>query len=922
MEKYLKYDAATLDEMLAACRDYKERQNIRSALRELKGIKLEDNSFVSLSFSSRNVNPPSSSSSVTSSSDIRSRSENETLSKESDVKQAPDLHRSSSTISNGVNGSIDQDKYTNDKDENSNEQPKFRTYLYAGRIGSPNISPKYSKKESRSPRKVHHTPITRVKVLDKSDLVDKSTETEEGDVSVKSDETDKVKDLSNTKRTSKIIRARTVDKVNRFQSTPKPGVEPLINHRNAVDLNTSAIEFSSDLDKVKGSSVLHRPVSVNIAELDCDKTNDNHTSPTSQVSNVITSPRKPRKIVSYRTSAFTPASKLNPVSSTISRARLASAPLFCDSSGTTPVESVRKPKSESDGHIDKFEFSVANNNCDVNDKQDDISESCSVANDSSVESNSIGTKLRAANEQLKKLFNSDITYRASPCAIKVGKEDDSSLVARLRKKLESKRKKDIKSDLEEFSYFTNKMKEKHGKKNMFINGSGTSASENIVLSPVSNDTTINLGENEINEGNNTLISNYTSNKTAVTMEDKNEANLLKKKSALSRRNRVDSEEGNIYRKYRKKPKSEKTEMRTQTLKTVDTSKVESDSVFEDKEVDKSQKKVSKSSSVRRKLPDVPVKQDSDPEDDETIHERTIRLLQERRKERQEKDKIVVGKDITDKNDKSKMSPSVLKKSLEQKLERSDSKRKAYRVRRELQLLNRENELKSGGDESGSDDEVKSINDRSDKYYKDTFTPKCDSRASRVDRKLVQRSKSDTGFIHRRRAVSETDAIIKESNDTVDGKNETNNVLKMYEVEDNLSPVQKINMIGNLMQEEAKLQEMLRMSTNFSEKRKMRGEIRQLRQKRAAIEGTSDQPSTTRLRRSASVTAGPVSKPHHIDITRPESVCERRSENYSSQTSIEELRKQLSETQDYDEKKKIRLALRQLRQQTRGILVIN
>lgn len=787
---------------MAACRDYKERQNIRSALRELKGIKLDDNAFVSLSFSSRNIHPHSSASSVSSSSEIRNCFENEVKPRKVEPKHEPDKFNPSSKILNGVNNNNEAIKSW-EKDENGNEQPKFRTYLYAGRIGSPSVSPRHSKKDQHSPRKVHHTPIARIKVLDKSQLVDKSTETEEGNVNLKSDESETVKEFSNNiRRSNKVIRARAVEKIHRFQSTPKPGIEPGHKDRERLDLNTSAIEFSSDLEKLKGTSVLPRPVSVNISELDHDRTKKIHKSPVSEESNLISSPRKPRKIVSYRTSAFTPASKLNPVSSTVSRARLASAPTFSDNLGNSQEKSFSKHETELSSHtsnnIVKAPIFNANYMCDNDNKLDDVSESSGITNDSSVESNSIGTKLKTANEQLKKLFHSDITYRASPCAIKIEKrEEDSSLVSRLRNKLENKRKKDIKSDLQDFNYFTNKMKEKHGRKTVY---NSTTTNEDIVLSPLSTDTTVRLGENEINEGN-SLISNYTSNKSMVTMEDKNEANLQKKKSALTRRNRVDSDEGNIYRKYRKKPKGDNSLSDI----NIHVSKADAEPVFEEKNVVETPKKVHKTSSVRRKLPEVPVKH-SDPEDDETVHQRTIRLLQERRKERQEK--TTADKDVKiDKGDKSKMSPAVLKKNLEQKLERSDSKRKAYRVRRELQLLNRENELKSGGDQSGSDDEVKSINDRSDKHHRDIYTPKSEIRiTSRSDRRLVQRSKSD--IAHRRRAVSETDAIIRQSNNDMDAESETGSVLKVFEVNDELSPVQKINLIGSLMQEEAKLQEMV------------------------------------------------------------------------------------------------------------------
>ncbi|XP_053375508.1 titin homolog isoform X2 [Mercenaria mercenaria] len=879
MDKYLKIEPASLEEMLAACKDFKERQNIRCALREIKGLKLEGTDIITYSFGSKSVKRLSS--------DTSPRKHQLPLkpsaidNKTYNIKDF-DVNNNGDSKSQGVK-SI---KVHNNTDENENEKPQFRSYLYAGTLSSPKNSLR-GKKDFQSPRKVHTT-ITRINVLDKSELVDKCTETEEGVIDTKARTEIPICGIESQK-IDKHKSFEKKEKIKRYESTPLPKNERKEDDSAVLDI--SAIEFSGELEKVKQISVLHRPVSVSSSSLNSDNTH----SPRTQISPVISSPRKPRKIVSYRTSAFTPATRLNPVSSTITRTKLQSAPPTVDKSSENSVINNSQERTKE----------VKSVTIDTSQELKDIQGLLEDCNDTfvgrSVESKVLQNKNSGTIKQdsAESVDTQEGIYTAKAAEIKRDSSGEN-LVSRLKSKLESKRKRDFKSEIQEFSYFTNKMKEKHGKEN-------NTEDKFIVLSPVKTDPDDQVGVNELNSDVN-VISNYTNNKT-MTMEDNVDDVFFKKKIALSRKNRIDSDEQKHYRKYRKKK--------------TDSVKIPEDPYLHDVVnkglnpneqkrhlTEMSPRKVSKTGSVRRKLPEIPVKRDIEMEDDETVHQRTIRLLQERKKERREK--LTNEKEIVDKVDKSKMNPADLKKTLEQKLERSDSKRKAYRVRRELQLLNRENELKSG---YKSDDDTFSSSDKTDNEINGILTSKvADKYRKEPERILVQRSKSD--IVRRRRAVSETDVLVNEPMKDTDGEERERNVLKMFETEEPLTPIGKIELIGSLMQEEAKLQEMLRKSANFSEKRKMRAEVRQLRQKRMALEGTTDVPPVSALRRSASVTAGVITHATPVFIVAPERKGEKKPDEDTSPSSIEELRKKLSETEDYDEKKKIRLALRQLRQQNR------
>ncbi|XP_060584855.1 muscle M-line assembly protein unc-89-like isoform X3 [Ruditapes philippinarum] len=913
MEKYANYSSSTLEEMLAACKDFKERHHIRSALREIKGLKHDGSDLITYSFGSRTLKNSSSETSPRKHQLLLNQSAKDNRSNDSRTypKKEKDFKISSDAKPLGENAI----KFNNKLDENGIEKPHFRSYLYAGTLNSPrnstsSNSPKNSprgKKDSKSPRKVH-TAITRVKVLDKFELVDKCTETAEGVIDSKAE----TKVLKSVK--DKIKTSDRKERIKRYESTPLPqkerkengeewfksGKEVLNSDKEGPkgdneELDISAIEFSGDLEKVKLTSVLHRPVSVNSSSL-----YGNHSrSPRSPTSPVISSPRKPRKIVSYRTSAFSPTSKLSPVSSTISRARLRSAP---------PISNKSSDSVESNNSLER-KIPLDDLSCNYTKpkelkvvEEDERNINTKIVKTSAIQGNServpgLGLGNVSSGNTEKLTDTQERIFIAKPIEIK--REEDQNLVVRLRNKLNSKQNTDLKSEILELNYFTNKMKEKHGRKNK-------TEDNFIVLSPLKdNDPYHEVGENEV-ECDANVISNYTNNK-AKTMEEAVDNDLVKKKPGLSRKNRIDSDEHKHYQKYRKKKKEAQEERDTCTIKNSRSD--EKRSVV----TEFSPRKAGKSGSVRRKLPEIPVKHDNEHEDDETVHQRTIRLLQERRKER--RGKIAIEKEVTEKLDKSKMSPADFKKTLEQKLERSDSKRKANRVRRELQLLNRESELKSASGNKSDDDTVSS-SDKTDNEISAILNSKGTDKSIKDNKKPVQRSKSD--IVRRRRAVSETDALVNEVDNNVDQDHaETEkNVLAMFEVDEPLTPMGKIELIGTLMQEEARLQEMLRKSTNFSEKRKMRAEVRLLRQRRMALEGTSDQPRFTSLRRSASVTAGVVTHATPVFITACEDTNKKRPNEDNSQSNIEELRKKLGETQDYDEKKKIRLALRQLRQQNR------
>lgn len=763
---------------LSACKDYKERRNIRNAIREIKGLKLDGNDIITHSFGSKSVKEIS----------LNTFSRKEQLPlKPSAINN--DFNGDKNTChsnftsrifdsneDNGFNSEKERSNQRNHRSHvNKNQKPQFRSYLYAGTLSSSKTSPR-GKKDCRCPRKVH-TAITRIKVLDKSDLVDKCTETADGEIDTQPEI--KINETESQNHT-KLKTAERKENIKKIES------KHLL--RNQTKVKDCAIEFSGDLEKVKQTSVLHRPVSLYLSSPNCDNAIE------SQKSFGIFSPRKPRKIVSYRRSAFTAGEKLNPVSSTISRARLQSAPPAVNKSH----ESFEVSDTQEENIINTTGFATPENLHTTADTthiikgtQEFNEQICKKAKENNTEC--------VDNSTEKPVVISESLYSAKPIEIKRESEAaEESFVARLRSKLDSKRSRDFKSDLQDFSVFTHKMKEKHDRSHNY-------EIKQIVLSAVKTDSEVNTEENKVSSDVN-IVSYHANNKT-LTMDEKS---LQKKKSGLSRKNRIDSDEHKQYRKYRKKNKDGDRNAENQSPCVLE-NKIVSPCDKKTSLVEMSPRNIGKPGSGRRKLPEIPVKHGSEPEDDETVQQGTNRLLQERKNERKAKTSCMKNKEKEPAEKivhKSKLSPADLRKTLELELERSDSKRKAYRVRRELQLLNRENVLKSVvGKEFNADTDTIILSDKTDNETSTILSPKIGIKSDKENEgKVLQRSKSD--IVKRRRAVSETDILMNAQLDSFDGEEGEKSVLKMFEYEEPLTPLGKIELIGTLMQEEAKLQEMV------------------------------------------------------------------------------------------------------------------
>ncbi|XP_052246464.1 muscle M-line assembly protein unc-89-like isoform X4 [Dreissena polymorpha] len=858
MEKYLEFDIPSLDNMLAACRDFKERQNIRGALRELKGIPLDGNPIVVRSFKGKsrelgNQNPPTVQEPVKiitpqKRSQLRVgvldavEDRDYRLNKYFETKSTAyvcDTYRLTDIDIQGlvkyeINGSADNTGDNKlDTDENANvtnesiegKKASFRSYLYAGRLSSPKESPRPRKDETFRAQKVN---ITRVKVIDKSDLQDKSIGTDQNFSNLSK---------SDNENDEKVIERELRDAVNVITPTKwklKNESKKVYATNSKESLNDIAVSVSNEScciqKESKSLSVVCELDSQERCAINCDKpvfhsslstrqsqvfdkgkcterkANTQNQNKTEKISKIIndktsntSSPRrehlskseslslrsstlkKPRKIVSYRTSAFTSPSKLNPISSTVSRARLHSAP---------PI---------------------------------------------------------------------------------VHKEETSG-----------------NTELQQLETYCDEMRENQS----FI--------ATVVI--IKDET---MEESEIN--NNKLDKDF-DDVFKTTVENGN--NNPRRKIGLSRKNRVDSDEHKHYKKFRRKRK-ENEEKETENYPKLVTVINAKNSIYE-----QSAKKVSKPGTPRRKLPEIPIKNVSDCEDDETIHQRTIQLLQERRRERVEKLHIEKVNIDTGKTEKSRMTPEDLKKTLEQKLKRSDSKKKAIRARRELQLLKIENKSKSENlHRSISECERSSLSDAVDGPDNNEIvailkqSEKEHKTQSRAGPKTIHRSKLEN--VQHPRAFSETDAMfVSVTHDTAECRPDTK-VAELLAAPDPQTPLERINLIGSLMQEEERLQNLLRKSSNFSEKRQMRADVRQLRERRTALEGGFGSESRRQLpRRSVSVTES------HGDPSNRENGPDCLAVPVQEKQTIEHLRRQLSETQDYDEKKKIRLALRQLRQHNR------
>ena len=632
----------------------------------------------------------------------------------------------------------------------------FRTYFYAANVGSPKSSPRSAKDETFRAKRVN---ILRVKASDRSDLHDKSTGTEESGVNLsKTDDEDDRKVLEIELKTAvgvitpskwktsslkeKVNTATQADDSDVFQEQKEvihesKSVSDLISNfesqsisdirekteRIGDSVNSESQVFDKGKGKANKCSVTQNKT-VNHKQ-SCDVSKPvNHTSsshrvqskgrksPRSPKSSTGKSPRSPndslprkaRKIVSYRTAAFgssSSSSKLNPISASVSRSRLQSAPPTVEH-----VESIVQSQ-------DKSEI------CD-------------------------NSKMRESSQAISKsVGDSERTPRSESESFSL------SSLSRIDREFDEVFRKNV---------------------------------ENVSLTP-------------------------------------------RKKVTLSRKNRVDSDEKGLVKKYRKKSKERESksvgENKSPKLEKVFDTKIPDpepklETVIDSKNAQndlQSAKTVSKSGSVRRKLPEIPLKKDSDIDDDETVHQRTLRLLQERKKERREKFQVQVEKVVPvsskekEKHEKGKLTPADLKKSLEQKLERSDSKKKAMRVRRELQLLDREKEAKSASHSSSNEDEADGKNNleiinilghqQHHKFDKSVPTVK------EVARMPMHRSKSENVV---RRALSETDTMFRSQNE--EGERTDPRVEELMQCADPKTPLEKIDFIGTLMQEEARIQELV------------------------------------------------------------------------------------------------------------------
>ena len=189
--------------------------------------------------------------------------------------------------------------------------------------------------------------------------------------------------------------------------------------------------------------------------------------------------------------------------------------------------------------------------------------------------------------------------------------------------------------------------------------------------------------------------------------------------------------------------------------------------------------------IRRKLPDIPVHVSKGEDDsDENIHEKTLRLLQERRQKRRDKLKKETQSDANVENSpRNKGSGD----------EKPRSKKKEIRLRRELQLLNRASESIISKTESQLRKSEQSDSDDDEKPNKpDKSKPKSSQ--------PLRRSKSD--MVRSKPPITPESAARKEE------ENKTEGVEVKVDLEsfDAMPTENKIDLIGNLMQEEAKLQE--------------------------------------------------------------------------------------------------------------------
>lgn len=810
---------------MAACSDYKERQNIRCALREIKGLRLDENTCPTHGLDSiKNrlgsiKNPDFKSSKfekpvlVSSRRQLRVGVLNECVDRNYTLKKYLEAN---GEVVDGLKDGLNDNENRVVKAVRGDKH-SFRSYLSVGSLNTNTVkdSPRSVKEGTFRAKKVN---ITRVKVLDRSDVHDKSTETEEGVVnSSKTDEEEDERVINAELKTAvNVITPTKWKSVENVSGSPKKRsigtstldnagterksvknlphgkhsklVSNIINHfesreKSAVSGKTKTSGSNNNIIKeddgqtpIKGlfevecESSLFRPVT-DSSSPQCDLYVHK-----SAFSKVVTSPRKPKKIISYRTAAFTPGSG---TASESSRKTLQSAP---------PVVEVGREEPKDPDRLEKgFEGQCINERpATVLERSESVTERTKITSEIQKHTNKT---LRYTCEKFKSIND-------RPESTSEKQKSDKERLKNLNEKLKSivERHEKIQDETADISVdFT--MKEPL--QNLTVKMEGVKMSSTKEGS-------------EYKNGIETSVGNTDDRTNEVFKEPfESETSTPRKKVGLSRKNRVDSDERKYLKKYRKK--SEENKEKEQ--EGVNVPKLET--VIDTKNAVNIQnaKKATKVGTGRRKLPEIPVKLDSDKDDDESVHQRTLRLLQERKKERREK--LALEKEIADNKVKSKMSPADLKKSLEEKLERSDSKKKAVRVRRELQLLQRENELKAANSRSNSESEempviTNQIPVEDEEIMNLTKSGKNVNREICNDKiyldNCVQRSKSDV--VKRHRTVSETDCIfVSKTVGSCEHSNDTETP-ELLNGDNPQTPVEKINLIGSLMQEEAKLQEMV------------------------------------------------------------------------------------------------------------------
>ena len=274
---------------------------------------------------------------------------------------------------------------------------------------------------------------------------------------------------------------------------------------------------------------------------------------------------------------------------------------------------------------------------------------------------------------------------------------------------------------------------------------------------------------------------------------------IRKKTGLSRKNRVEAEwnmSPRLSSKFRRKLGSSSDSISNVTsiassndpvINAIHTTEKSTSVNGEDSATVESKvtrKESAKKPPTHRKLPDIPVQAvNGDEDSDESVHENTLRLLQERRQLRRakfkdEKQAELKQKSVTEQKQKS------ISEHAGTTDEKPRSKKKEIRLRRELQLLNRASE---------------SIITRTESHLS-SKAHKTNGEEKHKTGHPVRRSKSD--MVKSKPPLTPESAAQKVAEKN---KEEAPVVVDVVGF-DAMAAENKIDLIGSLMQEEAKLQE--------------------------------------------------------------------------------------------------------------------